>query len=379
MREYTYTAFCPYRVCPLGAHVDHQFGCVTGFAVDKGIKIYYDIADDGVVTAASDNMQGVKTFDVNHVPAKVGDWADHLRGTARVLRANGYTLNRGIDCRISGSLPIGGLSSSAAVIIAFMSAICRANDITLSKERIITLAQSVENTYVGVSCGTLDQSCEVYSKAGHLLHLDTLDQSYELIKENRDMPEYEIGIFFSGVPRSLAGTAYNMRVDECRSAAYFLKAISGMTYGKYNETSLRDVPVEVFERYKSKLPEKWRRRAEHYYSEQRRVKEGAECFRRGDLNGFGKLVFESGRSSIESYETGSPELKALYEAMLDTDGIYGGRFSGAGFKGCCVAIVDPKYKDGITKKITGEYLKQFPELREAFEVHYCKSADGVIF
>ncbi|MGN1116597.1 MAG: GHMP kinase, partial [Candidatus Ornithomonoglobus sp.] len=92
---------------------------------------------------------------------------------------------------------------------------------------------------------------------------------------------------------------------------------------------------------------------------------------------FGKMINESGFSSIYNYETGSPELKALYEAMLKTEGIYGGRFSGAGFKGCCMALVDPKYKEEITRSITEQYLKHFPELKNAFSVHYCKTADGV--
>lgn len=379
MEKYSKKAFCPYRVCPLGAHVDHQFGSVTGFAIDRGITIEYEVADDTTVTASSANMEGEKTFDVNHIPPKVGDWADHLRGAARMLRLNNHSLTHGIKCHIKGTLPIGGLSSSASVIIAFMSALCDANNIFLQQEDIIRIAQQVENSYVGVSCGTLDQSCEVYSKANSLLYLDTKDGTHEHILQPVNMPEYEIGIFFSGVPRSLAGTAYNMRVDECKSAAYFLKAISGMPYGKYEETRLRDVPEEIFEQYKDRLPFNWRKRAEHYYTEQRRVKDGVECFRKGDLSGFGKLVFESGESSISSYETGSPELKALYEAMLNTEGIYGGRFSGAGFKGCCIAIVDLKYKDSITEKITREYLSLFPELADKFEVHYCKTSDGVKF
>lgn len=377
MKEYSNSVFCPYRVCPIGAHVDHQFGCVTGFAIDKGITIKYNVTDNGEVVANSKNMPEEKTFNVLRIKEKTGDWADHLRGTVKILKDEGFEIVKGIDCHIEGALPIGGLSSSAAVIIAFMSAICEANDICLSKEQIIMLAQRVENVFVGVACGTLDQSCEVYSKKEHLLYLDTLDGKYDLIPQSKKMQEYEIGIFFSGVPRSLAGTAYNMRVDECKSSAYFLKAISDMSYGKYKETHLRDVPVEVFERYKSKLPLKWRRRAEHYYSEEKRVMQAAKYWKKGDLQGFGKLMFESGKSSIEKYETGSPELKALYESMLTTEGIYGGRFSGAGFKGCCVALVDPAFKESISKKITEEYIKKFPELKNAFEIHYCKTADGV--
>ena len=91
----------------------------------------------------------------------------------------------------------------------------------------------------------------------------------------------------------------------------------------------------------------------------------------------GKLSFESGHSSIFNYETGSPELKTLYEIMTKTDGIYGGRFSGAGFKGCCMALIDPDYANSITQTVTEQYLKVFPELKGKFSVHICDTANGV--
>ena len=91
---------------------------------------------------------------------------------------------------------------------------------------------------------------------------------------------------------------------------------------------------------------------------------------------YGRLSFESGRSSIYNWETGSPELKALYEIMEHTDGIYGGRFSGAGFKGCCMALIDPAYMDSILEKVERGYLAQFPALRGRYGAYICHSADG---
>ena len=125
------------------------------------------------------------------------------------------------------------------------------------------------------------------------------------------MMPYKIAILFSGLERSLAGSAFNMRVDECRSAAYALKAYAGLVYGKFEETNLRDVPREVFEQYGDRLPESWRLRAAHWYGEIERVEQGAEAWRRGDIEEFGRLSFESGYSSIYRYQTGSPELKKL--------------------------------------------------------------------
>lgn len=370
-------AFTPYRICPIGAHVDHQLGYITGLAIDKGIHIAYGPKENGVIEVQSLQFDRRAQWHVEATPkAKENDWADHLRGATIALQRR-YPLRRGLCAVIAGELPIGGLSSSAAVIITFLSALSKLNGITLTPEEMIHIAQEAENKYVGVSCGKLDQSCEVYCRKEHLLYMNLRDGSYELIPQHPNMKPYKIAIFFSGVERSLAGSAYNMRVDEVKSAAYALRAYAGMEYGKFADTYLSDVPYEVYREHGHKLPENWRKRAEHYFTETARVQQAAEAWRRGDIEEFGRLSFESGRSSIYSWETGSPELKALYEIMTRTEGIYGGRFSGAGFKGCCMALIDPAFEERITESVTKEYLQMFPELKDKFSVHICETADGV--
>ncbi len=370
-------AFCPYRVCPIGAHSDHQFGKITGLAIDKGIHIAYSPKQNGVIELMSLQFEKRAQWHIASTPkTKQNDWADYLRG-ATIELAKKHTLNVGLCGVIEGSMPIGGLSSSASVIICFLSALCKVNEISLTGPEMITIALAAENKYVGVSCGKLDQSCEVYSKRDNLLYLDTLDDSFELIPQNPQMKPYKIAIFFSGIKRTLAGSKFNMRVDECKSASYALKAFSGMEYGKFEDSYLRDVPVEVFREYKHKLPESWAKRAEHWYSEFERVERGVSAWKKGDVEEFGRISFESGRSSIENYQTGSDELKKLYEIMLTTDGIYGGRFSGAGFKGCCMALIDPAFEERILNKVQREYVAAFPHLKDKYSAHICVSANGV--
>lgn len=372
-----YTTLTPYRICPLGAHSDHQLGKITGFAIDKGIHIAYGPKQNGIIEIQSVQFPKRAQWHVASTPSeKQNDWADHLRGATIALNSR-YPLRTGLCAVLDGELPIGGLSSSAAVIITFLSALCQMNGIHLTESELVQISLEAENKYVGVSCGKLDQSCEVYSRKDNLLYMDLKDDSYELIPQHPDMKPYKIVIFFSGLERSLASSKFNMRVDECRSAAYALMAYAGMDYGKFNETNLRDVPCEVYEQYKDKLPENWRKRAEHWYTEFERVQKGAEAWRRGDIEEFGRLSFESGHSSIYNWETGSPELIKLYEIMTKTQGIYGGRFSGAGFKGCCMALIDPAYEESIVEKVTREYLAAFPELEGKYSAHICESADGV--
>lgn len=371
-------SFCPYRICPIGAHSDHNLGKITGLAIDKGIHLAYSPKQNGVVEMASLQFPKRAQWHIDNVPSKKqNDWADYLRG-ACLLLGRKYKLNVGLCGVIEGTLPIGGLSSSAAVTIAFLSALCKVNGISMSEQELIDMAYEAEHNYVGVNIGKLDQSCEVLSRKNHLLYLDTKDGSYELIPENPNMKPYKIAIFFSGLEHSLAGSKFNMRVDELRAGVYALQALSGMEYGKFNEAMARNVPRDVYEKYKSQLPESWARRCEHWYTEYERVEKGAEAWRRGDIEEYGRLSFESGWSSIHNWESGAPEQIRLYEIMTQTEGIYGGRFSGAGFKGCCMALIDPVFEESICEQVTREYLKSYPEMEGKYEVIICESANGVI-
>lgn len=370
-------AFCPYRVNPVGAHSDYNQGFVTGMTLDRGIHIAYSPKLNGVVELCSLQFDKRAQWHIAQVPkTKRDDWADYLRGATLQL-ANRYPLRNGISGVIEGTMPIGGLSSSAAVVLSFLQALCDVNDIRLSAQELIAFSVGVENEYIGFNCGKNDPSCEVLSQKDRLLFVDTCTDEFRLIPFG-GTSDWAIAIFFSGIERKIAGSnKFNMRVDESRAAAYALQAYAGMEYGKFAETNLRQIPREVYEQYKDRLPENWRKRAEHWYTEQERVTRGLEAWSRGDLTAFGQAMFESGRSSICNWETGSDELKALYDIMTHTEGIYGGRFSGAGLKGCCMAIIDPAYADSIGRQVEAEYLAQFPDLRGKYSYHVCHSADGV--
>ena len=368
-------SFSPYRVCPIGAHSDHNLGKITGFAIDKGIHFAYRRKENGVVELTSLQFEKRAQWHVASVPGKQSDWADYLRGATWALLKK-YPLTVGVCGVIEGSLPIGGLSSSAAVTLAFLSALCRVNGIRLSPQELIDTAYNAEKNYVGVNVGKLDQSCEVLSKKDHLLYLDTADGSYERIPAHSDLKPYEIAIFFSGLEHSLVGSKYNVRVDELRAGVYALMALSGMDCGRFAETNARSVPYEVYLQYRDRLPVPWAKRCEHWYTEFQRVEQGAEAWRRGDIEEFGRLTFESGWSSIHNWESGAPEQIRLYELLRKTDGVYGGRFCGAGFKGCCLALIDPAYEDSILRAVGEAYLRDYPKLKDKYSVHITGSADG---
>lgn len=378
-KEAEYHIFSPYRVCPLGAHVDHQHGLVTGFAFDMGVDLLFNPTEDGEVELNSLTFEGAIHFDVNKpTQVKEGNWGDYARGAKYALRKR-FELTKGIKGLIKGSLPIGGLSSSAAVLTAYVMALAKANHITLSKMEVIKIASEAEREYIGLTNGILDQSCIVLGEKDALLFLDTDTEQYRVIKRNPRMPEFELAIIFSGLTRSLVSSDYNLRVSECKTAAWNMMAYTGMPLKPFDKTYLRDIPRETYELTKDKMPPRFARRAEHYYSEYKRVRKGVTAWETGNLKLFGQLSFESCESSIKNYECGSEELIAIYNIMRQTEGIYGGRFSGAGFKGACIALVDPAKKEAIRQQITEEYLRMFPEYTDSFEIHFCKTDNGARF
>lgn len=376
-KEPMYTTFTPYRICPLGAHIDHNLGCITGFAIDKGIHIAYSIKRNGIVEIESLQFPKRGQWHVENTPQeKENDWADHLRGATIALNKR-YPLRNGLSAIIDGELPIGGLSSSGTMIITFINALAFLNNIKLTKKELVEIANEAEIKYVEVSNGKLDQACELYAEKNKLLYVDMLNDEHILIDTPSNMKSFKIGIFFSGVDKGLEPSKYNMRVDELRSAAYLLKALSGMEYGKFNETNMRDVPYDVFNKYQNKLPSNFRKRAEHFYNECERVQKGIQYYKDGNILEFGKLVTESGESTINLWQTGSKEMISLFNILKSVQGVYGTRFAGSGFKGCCMALIDPKHENEILDKVKNEYTSLYPRLRNKYSAHICETADGV--
>ena len=369
-------SYCPYRICPLGAHVDHQHGLVTGFALNYGIGIAYTVNGNGICQVVSHNFRNRKIFSIEDIQERQYDWADYIRGVVRALQKNGHPLNYGINAYIYGELPVGGLSSSAAVIIAFMLAIAQANEFTLTNDELIEYAFKSETEFVGMSIGKLDQSCEVLSKKDRLLVLDTATGEYRTVPKGAGEHSYEFLVVHCGAERLLASSAYNIRVDECKAAAFICNSYLG-EYKKFKDTYLRDLSYDDFLKYADKMPENFKKRALHFYSENQRVAEGEKAWADGDIVRFGQIVTQSGRSSIELYESGSPLLIDLFNIMVSTSGVYGGRFMGGGFNGACLAIIDSKYRESIIQSVKERYIALHPEYSEKVKLFLCSSEDGV--
>lgn len=360
----------PLRVCPLGAHVDHQLGLVTGMTMDEAILLAYLPEREPRVRVRSLNFSPPVDFPLDDVPPR-GEpaWANYLRGAVVALQRK-YPLRHGITGVIGGWMPIGGLSSSAAAGVAYLLALEDVNGLEVSPEENILLDQYIENVYIGLNNGILDQSVILLSNPGHLTYVDCQTMGFDRIPSAEDLAEFDIVVVYSGLSKTLVSTDYNQRVAQCQEAAAFMLAWAGLPVPA--EPKLRLVPEEVFREYGDRLPQPLGRRATHFFTEVARVRAGVEAWRRGDLGHFGELMRASGESSIHNYECGAPHLIEIFDILNQCPGVYGSRFSGAGFRGSCIGLSDPAAREIIREAVEARYPARFPEMKDKFGVFFCR-------
>ena len=203
--------------------------------------------------------------------------------------------------------------------------------------------------------------------------IDCADVTYERIERPSSLPPFSILIAFSGLRKSLIGTDYNQRVAECSEAARQLLSAADRAQ---TTLQLRHVTPEEYRRFSERLHGAPARRAAHFFSEMQRVQAGVTAWRQGDLQAFGNHITESGASSIRNYECGAPPLVDLYHILIETEGVYGARFSGAGFRGCCLALVDPSCATAAAERVLQAYKQQHPELAPHAWTMLCQPGNG---
>ena len=349
--------FSPYRICPIGAHIDHQGGAVLGRTINIGTTLEYELLDANEIHLTSDQLGEAKFF--------IGDldtmhWARYAQAAARVL-----DLKRGIKAHLSGSLIGAGLSSSASVGLAYLKALADVNDIQLTPEQLVHLDYELEHEQLGLQNGLLDPLSIVHGKKNALLFMDTVTASVSPIFDSPSSDSAWI-VAYSGISRELTKSGFNIRVAECHEAA------STLQNGAWK---LSDVPREIFEEKKMTLPKNLGKRATHFFTEVERVTQGAQAWKAANLEYFGQLMNQSCHSSINSYESGSDVLIQLHEIASSTNGVYGSRFSGGGYGGCVVALAKRDLAECACVEIAEKFSARHPELPS--KVFVAEMGDGI--
>ncbi len=351
----TVVAYAPGRIEVLGNHTDYNEGYVFSAAIDKGT--FFAIAptsDDTCELTAADFMQTVKFTTKTVAPQKSMSWQNYVNGTFNWL-FDGRPQNapHGFKAAFLGNIPLGaGLSSSAALEMAAALAFQKIYGTNLDKTALAKIGQKAEHTFAGCPCGLLDQASSMYGKKGALVKSDFRSNTFETAGLGDKVAFMMVK---SNAKHALVDGAYASRRQACEDAAKYFAGV----LKKGNVTHLRDVTAAEWILYRGGLSETTAKRAIHPIGEDERVLQGAALLAKGDLKGFGALMYDSHESSRNWFENSCEELDAIVDAAKAIPEVYGARLSGGGFGGSCCLLVDPAAADKIAAAITKEYKAKF--------------------
>ncbi len=340
-RPPTVVAVAPGRINLIGEHTDYNDGFVFPVAIDRQTWIAVG-PSEGSTQAFSTELGDAAPFDLATVaPGTIEDWGKYPAGMGWALRQEGrYAGN--VEAAVSSTIPMGsGVSSSAALEMAFGQVWNRLGDLGIENPDLARLGKVCENRFVGVNSGIMDQMASAMGHANRAMFLDT--RSLEI--EYAPVPEgLSVVLCDTKKPRALTDSAYNERRSQCEAAAKVLGV-----------KALRDATLADLEAKRDSMDDVTYRRARHVISENERCVRFKDALAQGDLTTVGVLMNASHASLRDDYEVSCPELDRMAEAAWNAPGCVGARMTGAGFGGACVALVHTPQVDEFVKATLQDY------------------------
>jgi galactokinase len=346
--------FAPGRINLIGEHTDynggHVFPCAIAFGTyalghkrtDRLVRLYsMNFPAKGIIEFSLDDL----TFHLEH------NWANYPKGMLKFLMEAGYVIESGVDVLFYGNIPNGaGLSSSASIELVTGVMLEELFQLKIDRVGLVTLGKKVENDFIGVNSGIMDQFAIGMGKAGYGILLDCQTLSYEYAPIN--LTNHKIIIMNTNKRRELVDSKYNERRKECEQAlAELQKAVEIKALGELTE--------DDFQEYQHLITnETIKKRAKHAVYENRRTLAALTALNNDDLNRFGQLMNQSHISLRDAYEVTGHELDTLVEAAWQQDGIVGARMTGAGFGGCAIAIVENDHVNTFIKQVGAKYKEK---------------------
>lgn len=359
----THTIQAPGRVNLIGEHTDYNDGFVLPCAIDYQTVISCKARDDRtvrVIAADYDNQRDEFSLDAPMVAHDSQQWSNYVRGVVKHLQQRDASFG-GADLVISGNVPQGaGLSSSASLEVAVGTVFQQLYHLPLDGAQIALNGQEAENQFVGCNCGIMDQLISALGKKGSALLIDCRSLGTKAVS----MPEgVAIVIINSNFKRTLVGSEYNTRRQQCETGARF-----------FQQKALRDVSLDQFNAVANELDPLVAKRVRHVLTENARTVEAAAALEKGDLRRMGELMAESHASMRDDFEITVPQIDTLVEIVKATIGDKGGvRMTGGGFGGCVVALVPEALVPEVKQAVESQYEAK-TGIKETFYV--CKPSQG---
>ena len=359
--------FCPGRVNLIGEHMDYNGGHVLPCAIEMGTWLAVSRNTDKFFRFEALDFPETARLHLQESYTKTGKtWFNYPLGVINEIFQEGHALS-GLEMLYSGNLPIGaGLSSSASVEIVTIYALDQLFALGIPKIEMARICKRVENEFIGVNSGIMDQFAVVMGKENQaiLLDCDSLEHQYIPV----DTRQYALVIINSNKQRKLEESKYNERFAECGAVLKILKRFTGAEH-------LCDISRKQFDNYRQYINDPLlEKRALHVINEQQRVGEAADKLKANDLAGFGRLMYASHRSLQQLYEVSGRELDTIVEFCEDFPACIGARMTGAGFGGCAIALVKKESLDEFSSKLSEYYTA---EIGYAPEVYATGIGNGV--
>ncbi|MBG9986976.1 galactokinase [Facklamia sp. DSM 111018] len=346
--------FSPGRVNLIGEHTDYNGGHVFPCAITFGTYGLVARRDDHQIVCHSLNFEqdGLKAFSTETIQYEEEDgWLNYIKGMVKYLQEEAGQIVKGFDFLIYGNIPNGaGLSSSASIELLVGVIVNQLADLQLNLIQLVKLGQKVENAFIGVNSGIMDQFAIGMGQAEQAIFLDVNTLEYELVPA--EFGEYCLLIMNTNKRRELADSKYNERRSQCEAALKKLQA-------ELSINSLGDLTEAEFEQNRYLIDdETLEARAKHAVYENVRTIKAREALSGNDLMTFAQLMNQSHDSLREDYDVTGIELDTLVEAAREQDGVLGARMTGAGMGGCAIALVHKRKLEQVQEAIAERYTSE---------------------
>ncbi|MDN5285498.1 MAG: galactokinase [Mucilaginibacter sp.] len=343
--------FSPGRINLIGEHIDYNGGLVMPCAITFGTYLLIAPNPDGVFRFRSLNFNDAPDIPLQSSYQKIGDgWFNFPLGVIDHFLKDGHQFH-GLDMLYFGDIPIGaGLSSSASIEVVTAFALNELFNTGYSKLDLVKIAKSVENNFIGMNCGIMDQFAVAFGEKDKAIILNCNTLNYELVNSN--IKNYVLAIINTNKSRKLVESKYNKRVEECQTALTALKQELDINY-------LCDIDTTTFNQYKHLITnEVVCKRAKHVIEENDRVKLAANALANNNLAEFGKLMYASHDSLRDLYEVSGKELDVVVEYAKTNPAVAGARMTGAGFGGCAIALVKQEEFENFSLELSTYYTNK---------------------
>jgi len=349
--EATAHYFTPGRVNLIGEHIDYNGGLVMPCAVTLGTWLLIAPNNDKMLRFKSLNFEEEAAIELKKEYTKTGpEWYNYPLGVFNELLKE-HEISTGLDMLFFGNIPIGsGLSSSASIEVIMAYALNDYFNLGLERIQIPLLAQKVENEFIGVNCGIMDQFAVAFGEANKAIVLNCDTLKYKIVDCN--LGDYNLAIINTNKPRKLAESKYNERVAECQQALADLNT-------EITLHNLCELSYDKFALHKHLIQDETvLKRATHVIKENDRVNLAAKALNDGALEEFGRLMYASHQSLKDLYEVTGLELDTVVDFCRDYEHVIGARMTGAGFGGCAIALLKKGKEDDFAKQLTEYYVKR---------------------